>query len=390
MNYPKNLETALKWNYKFWSTQPVPKLQEKSFIDGPITNNLSPTEIRLTPYELVEGFEWVSIDFNKDAVEISEFLDKYYVEDSNNQFRLHYSPDFLKWIYGCSEYVALAVRFLQNKMIVGFICGKSVKMQINKNKLDMIEINLLCIHPKLRTKRLAPILIKEITRQYHLKDYFYGLFTSSIYLPNPIITTKYYHRPINLDTLLDTKFTSLDPTHEPEHIKKVLSLPNKNSRKFKKMELEHLDDVYDLFNKYMEKYNYHPLYSKDEFTYIFLNNNFVFSYVFEDENGNIIDFASYYTIQVKVLKNNEKHQFINKAHLFYYTCNEVTPYKVINELLIAAKLNNIDVMDALDIMENEAIIKELKFEEGTGLLHYYLYNWKTKPLKNLQISSIFF
>ena len=33
----------------------------------------------------------------------------------------------------------------------------------------MVEINFLCVHKKLRTKRLAPVLIKEITRRVNLE-----------------------------------------------------------------------------------------------------------------------------------------------------------------------------------------------------------------------------
>jgi len=34
----------------------------------------------------------------------------------------------------------------------------------------MVEINFLCVHKKLRSKRLAPVLIKEITRRVNLRD----------------------------------------------------------------------------------------------------------------------------------------------------------------------------------------------------------------------------
>ena len=33
----------------------------------------------------------------------------------------------------------------------------------------MVEINFLCVHKKLRSKRLAPVLIREITRRVNLK-----------------------------------------------------------------------------------------------------------------------------------------------------------------------------------------------------------------------------
>ena len=35
-----------------------------------------------------------------------------------------------------------------------------------------------------------------------------------------------------------------------------------------------------------------------------------------------------------------------------------------------------DVFNALDIMDNEMFLRELKFMPGDGYLHYYLYNWK--------------
>ena len=34
----------------------------------------------------------------------------------------------------------------------------------------MAEVNFLCVHKKLRTHRLAPVLIKEITRRVHCRN----------------------------------------------------------------------------------------------------------------------------------------------------------------------------------------------------------------------------
>jgi hypothetical protein len=36
--------------------------------------------------------------------------------------------------------------------------------------MPMVEINFLCVHKKLRSKRLAPVLIKEITRRVNLTN----------------------------------------------------------------------------------------------------------------------------------------------------------------------------------------------------------------------------
>ncbi len=34
----------------------------------------------------------------------------------------------------------------------------------------MVEINYLCVHKKLRSKRLGPVLIKEITRRVNMQN----------------------------------------------------------------------------------------------------------------------------------------------------------------------------------------------------------------------------
>ena len=39
-----------------------------------------------------------------------------------------------------------------------------------------------------------------------------------------------------------------------------------------------------------------------------------------------------------------------------------------------------DVFNALDLMENEQFLKELKFRIGDGRLQYYFYNYRVKGI----------
>ena len=61
----------------------------------------------------------------------------------------------------------------------------------------------------------------------------------------------------------------------------------------------------------------------------------------------------------------------------YYTAATVTPMKqLLNDALIMARDNNFDVFNALNLLENSTeLLTDLKFGEGDGNLHYYLYNW---------------
>ena len=57
-----------------------------------------------------------------------------------------------------------------------------------------VEVNFLCVHKKLRSKRLAPVLIKEITRRVNVCGIFQAAYTAGIVLPKPVACCRYYHR----------------------------------------------------------------------------------------------------------------------------------------------------------------------------------------------------
>lgn len=390
MKYPKNHESALKWDYKFWNTQPVIKLNEKVNIDGQIESS-EIVELNTVPFNLPSDFEWCKFDLanHDNCIEVAEFLDKHYVEDNDNEFRLQYKPEFIEWLYKKSQHIAIGVRMKSKNIIVAFVCGKVGKYQVNKNKLDMVDVNLLCVHKSLRNKRLVPVLVKELSRQFNLLGYSKALYNASNYLPTPILTANYFHRALNVKVLCETGFVKVDETTNYKAVKKANRLPEKFSNKnFKKIEEKHLEQMYELFNTYMGKYNLHPIFTQEEFSYLFYGNKFVVCYVLEDEEGNVLDFISYYVTQSSVLKNNEKYKYIKKANLFYYTSLTETPYNLIKDIMIVARNNSMDVFNATDIMENNSTVRELGFEDGTGTQHYYLYNWKIKPLQNIQCSLI--
>ena len=47
-------------------------------------------------------------------------------------------------------------------------------------------MNFLCVHKKIRSKRLAPVLIKEITRRVNRNDGWQAVYTAGTEIPTPI------------------------------------------------------------------------------------------------------------------------------------------------------------------------------------------------------------
>jgi len=154
--------------HPFWGTQPVrkPGINEKEGIIVPQTIE----EVRKEPYDLPPGFHWVNVNLEDDEelTEVYEFLRDNYVEDKDAQFRFDYQKDFLKWAMLVPKQFddwICGIRGGKKNKLFGFISGIPVRMQSRKKECKMTEINFLCVHKKLRTKRMAPILIKEITRR---------------------------------------------------------------------------------------------------------------------------------------------------------------------------------------------------------------------------------
>lgn len=62
------------------------------------------------------------------------------------------------------------MRGKENGKLYGFVAGVPSNISIRGNVMKAAIIDFLCVHKKLRSKRLAPVLIKEITRRVHLTD----------------------------------------------------------------------------------------------------------------------------------------------------------------------------------------------------------------------------
>jgi glycylpeptide N-tetradecanoyltransferase len=61
--------------------------------------SINRTQVAMEPSSLLPGFEWVTMDLTKEEElrKVFELLSEHYVEDEDSEFRLDYSPSFLKW-----------------------------------------------------------------------------------------------------------------------------------------------------------------------------------------------------------------------------------------------------------------------------------------------------
>ena len=219
-----------KKSYEFWSTQPVPKIDEEISTNEAIEEDIPKERLRQEPYTLPSGFNWDTLNLDDPIVlkELYVLLNENYVEDDDNMFRFDYSPEFLRWALMPPGYLKVwhtGVRISKSSKLVGFISAVPAKIRIIDEEKNTVEINFLCVHKKLRSKRLAPVLIREITRRVNCQGIFQAVYTAGVVLPKPVATCRYWHRSLNPKKLVEVKFSHLSRNMTMQRQMKLLKLP---------------------------------------------------------------------------------------------------------------------------------------------------------------------
>ncbi|KAI9767132.1 MAG: glycylpeptide N-tetradecanoyltransferase [Geoglossum simile] len=416
-------------SYKFWQTQPVPRFgriprtivvrkmltpfadEQVQGDEGPI-KMIDPEQVPKEPSALLEGFEWVTMDLtqNRQLDEIFELLTGHYVEDDEAMFRFNYSRSFLNWALkspGWRKEWHIGVRAAQSQKLVAFISGVPAQLRVRASVLNCSEINFLCIHKKLRSKRLAPVLIKEITRRCYIAGIFQAIYTAGVVLPKPVSSCRYFHRSLDWLKLFEVNFSQLPARSTKLRQITKYQLPTKTAiNGLRPMGDGDADAVVDLLTRYLARFDMAPKFTKEEVNHWMLHKNspgyeqVVWTYVVEDpETHNITDFFSFYRLESSVI-GNKKHDTIRAAYLFYYATESAFATEesgseptvdtkpalklrlnaLMNDALILAKRLNFDVFNALTLLDNSLFLEQQKFGAGDGQLHYYLYNFRTAPL----------
>jgi glycylpeptide N-tetradecanoyltransferase len=311
-------------DYKFWNTQPVPKFQEpnllqttdaagegKTLPEGPILpDHICKASAKPEPAKLPEGFVWDLVDLDEKA-EIQELYDllyNHYVEDTDGSFRFNYSVEFLKWAlkppgWKKEWHIGVRAKAAEGKKgkLVAFISGVPASLKIRQSKVNAVEINFLTIHRKLRAKRLAPVLIKEVTRQCYRNGIYQALYTAGTLLPTPVTTCRYFHRSLDWPHLYKTGFSHLPQRSTESMQARKYFLPSKTVTKgLRPMKVADVPAVKDLLVRYLDRFHLKQEFSDAEIEHLLCSaaaKDVVWSFVVE-EKGKITDFISYYLLAV--------------------------------------------------------------------------------------------
>jgi glycylpeptide N-tetradecanoyltransferase len=362
--------------------------------EGPIVPNKPKEEIRAEPYNMPPGFEWSTVDITEPGQkqELYTLLANNYVEDDDALFRFDYSKEFLEWALtppGYTTDLLLGVRASSNKKLVAFISAipANVKVQ-STERLDVVEINFLCVHKKLRAKRLAPVLIKEITRRVNQTGVFQAVYTAGVVLPVPVASARYYHRSLNPKKLVRVGFSRLNPRMTMARMQKLYKVADEPKNPLIPMTKDHVDGVHELLSTYLSsKFLLHVNFSKEDVSHWLLPRPKVIdTFVMVNSDSKVTDMVSFYHLPSSIL--GFKDEKLHASYSYYNVATSVDLLDLMKDALIMANQKGTDVFNALNLMENETFLEELKFGKGDGNLQYYVYNWSSPSMKPGEVGIV--
>jgi glycylpeptide N-tetradecanoyltransferase len=374
-----------KSEHKFWDTQPMMKENIELTINEPINTNQDCSLIRQTCYNLPEEFEWQNINIHDEQQlqELYLFLSKNYFQNKEVGLSSFYQPEFLKWALDVprqkEEYI-ISIRLKKTNKIMACITGVPINISINNEIKPIIMINFLCVHKKLRSKRLAVILIKEIIRRFNLNNIWQAIYTESESGCKTIGTANFYY------CILSQKMIDLGLTKKKNISSLQIESNNSSKHNLVPMTLEDVPQVTLLINNYLKKHTkLYQVLSEEDISYLLLpRENIVLSYVLKNKDHQITDFVSCYIGYSKVA-NHSVYKDLKNANLYYLVTHTLSQKEMINELFKILQIYDVDVFHSLDIMNFNFMKDNSNFDVGNSKTKYYLYNWQCKSLDSSEI-----
>ena len=296
-------------------------------------------------------------------------------------------------------------------------------------------VDFVCVHGDHRGRRICPFLYGEVTRRLaDLQGVTKLICTSGDHVPHPTSASTFYHR-LNADSverLVQCEFTSLAPRMTLERLVRLYRLPPPAVR-VSPLVSPDVSFLRPTFNAYTrERHSVakvfhsdedmaHALLSRDGIVHTFVHRastqreggeesrggggdsggleaapecnaeppcaatnaeTDVHATEGKDDGdyGEVTDFVSFFLNEATILTGDLAGEGVRGAYLYYSmvtTCDRVALLGAAMSAMLA-KDPKIDHFACLHgpMGIDKATLRALKFGEGTGVLHYYMYNFE--------------
>ena len=265
----------------------------------------------------------------------------------------------------------------EDRIIVGFIAATPIHYKINSAIIETFTVDFLCVHQDLRGKRLAPILMKELS----IRLQKLGMSTGSIFSTrtvlnfHPITSPSYYYRPIDIEKLISSgQVKSIQSAERLRNQFKVDFTPL--IKCFHTLTEKDIPEALDLMHKEINKRQLGLVLTEEEFYHYFLKfKDIVKTFVVRDPiSGELTEMVSFYT-------HTSSTGGGKQAHLYYIANNMISPKVLMMNTMYIANQFGYDYFFLLDVF---GLMRDPEIAAGfidTGIMkHYYLWNYNIDAL----------
>ena len=347
-----------------------------------ISNELENTRIKLN-YS-IKNLNQLS---ETEQYKILNFINANYISSTDNDFKLLYSLDLLKYYADNALLIEFYPKSNSYNNVVGYIIGKSHETIIDQKNINCLEVNFLCIIPELRNLGLSGFMINTLTKEsilnYNISVAHYTIF-SEIKSPH-FSKKKIYYRIINIPKLLNTGFINNDaniPLYKKIYNTFSYRKNNTNIVYINGNDHENVNDHFidTLYNRYIEyAHNTYDIYnyiSFEDFKKTFYNKSF-HHFIIYNNSGEIVAYVCMFNINIL---NTHTNLTYNSGYLYnmFFEIQIEDTLEYIHEYIYNNDI--FDVITFTDIFYFD--YNNIKCIPGSGYLHYYLFNSKVKKIEN--------
>lgn len=354
--------------HRFWNQQPV---------EGK-TNDLNAFLQESEP-RLPDAFEWVTLD-ESEYGEMADFMTRYLRSETNSTIQLHFQPSFVSWSLsfpGQDKSWVVGIRVKETKKLVAMITASPRTLYVLGKEYRTAYVDHLCIHPRLRHKRLAPLLIRTITRRIAESGYLHAIYTGTTLLPGHWCSFQQFGRALRPDVLIESGFWKVPDHAKTSMVRAWDDLPGSFSdNEFSPVKEEDVPSIVQLWNDQALSYSV-AVGVDDAWLHhvLFDSNSPLSAYVKRDGTGKVTDLWSYQSLNMFVRKQDVVFP-IRQARSYYCFATTMKMSDLIREAMIHAKSQGHHIWLTFDVAEVGAYQTELNLFPNGMVTYFYGFNFQ--------------
>lgn len=355
--------------HRFWSKQPV-RSEGVSLLD----------RVGDGPVPLPSSFVWETIHLDTNFDAFCDFLNQNYEGvNAGERFKKRIDRNYLLWTFlhedQPDDWIA-CIRHEPTGSIVGSICVWPWNIRVGFDIHPTVQGGFLCVHPSLRKKDFAPLLLQEIIRRFALRGYKRAVCTSVYENPGHVTTLQRYLRPLCAEPLVRSGFWQIAPPMTISRMQRLHRLPEKELEEFSSLQRDDVPGFVAFLNHVWSSYTIAPVATEKWVEHVFLSpRSPVHCRVRRSTSGKVTDFWSYIPHEMTVLDTTSRVSSFWIAEAYYVHATTVSLEDVFLDAMVHAKTRGCALWSQLNLMESEKLEDKLRLTRTSARSNLLFYNW---------------